>query len=253
MTSTGAVRFAARHPELDRNGLSCSLLPVFPLITLTQKQAFHTLSSSVCGDSALTKKTFSCNGAGCVSFSQPVDIPQVTKSALRRAKWSPGPMPPIRLHQLRTKDPSSLCFTIHTTSQSAGFSDQTGIFFKTALQLAPPFCDRPLVDLKKDRNLREILVHSNLRSQANSTSGTVPCSTDRCKACPHLCADTSIRGPNGHMSIKKTSRVRATTWYTPSPVSLATSSMWVQVPPGSFFGASGWHPPQAQQPCSPTR
>ena len=87
------------------------------------------------------------------------------------------------------------------------------------------FCDRPLVDLKKDRNLREILVHSNLRSQANSTSGTVPCSTDRCKACPHLCADTSIRGPNGHMSIKKTSRVRATTWYTPSPVSLATSSM----------------------------
>ena len=39
---------------------------------------------------------------------------------------------------------------------------------------------------------------------ANSTPGTFPCSTDRCKACPHLCADTSIRGPNGHMSIKRT-------------------------------------------------
>ena len=41
---------------------------------------------------------------------------------------------------------------------------------------------------------------------ANSTPGTFPCSTDRCKACPRLCADTSIRfrGPNGHMSIKRT-------------------------------------------------
>ena len=50
----------------------------------------------------------------------------------------------------------------------------------------------------------ENLIHSKLRSHANSTPGTFPCSTDRCKACPHLCADTSIRGPNGHMSIKRT-------------------------------------------------
>ena len=50
----------------------------------------------------------------------------------------------------------------------------------------------------------ENLIHSNLRSHAKSTPGTFPCSTDRCKACPHLCADTSIRGPNGHMSIKRT-------------------------------------------------
>ena len=34
------------------------------------------------------------------------------------------------------------------------------------------FCDR----------LREILIHSNLHSRANSAPGTVPCSTDRCKA-----------------------------------------------------------------------
>ena len=66
------------------------------------------------------------------------------------------------------------------------------------------FCDRPLVDLKKDRNLGEILVHSNFHSQANSTPGTFPCSIDRCKTGPHLCTDTSIRGPNGHMSIKRT-------------------------------------------------
>ena len=61
------------------------------------------------------------------------------------------------------------------------------------------FCDR----------LREILIHSNLHSRANSAPGTVPCSTDRCKAYPHLCADTSIRGPNGHMSIKRTFRCQS--------------------------------------------
>ena len=50
----------------------------------------------------------------------------------------------------------------------------------------------------------ENLIHTNLRSHANSIPGTFPCSTDRCKACPHLCADTSISGPYGHMSIKRT-------------------------------------------------
>ena len=65
------------------------------------------------------------------------------------------------------------------------------------------FCDRPLVAFKKDWNLHDILVHSNLCSHANSTPGTLPFSTDRCKACPHLHADTSIRGPNGHMSMKR--------------------------------------------------
>ena len=29
-------------------------------------------------------------------------------------------------------------------------------------------------------------------------------STDRCKACPHLCVNTSIRGPKGQMYIKRT-------------------------------------------------
>ena len=46
------------------------------------------------------------------------------------------------------------------------------------------FCDRPLVAFKKDLNLRDILVHSNLHSHVNTTSSTFPCITDRCKACP---------------------------------------------------------------------
>ena len=34
------------------------------------------------------------------------------------------------------------------------------------------FCDRPLVAFKKDWNLHDILVHSNLFSHANSTPGS---------------------------------------------------------------------------------
>ena len=82
---------------------------------------------------------------------------------------------------------------------------------------------------KKDWNLREILIHSNLCSHVTSTPGTFPCSTDRCKACPHLCADTTIRGPNGHITFR-TFTCQATTWYMPSPVSLAASSMLVRLP-----------------------
>ena len=100
---------------------------------------------------------------------------------------SPGPVPLIRLLQLQMKDPSSQCFTILTTSQTAGFSGQTGIFLKTTVQLALPFgiglwwLSRK-IRTYKDWNLREILIHSNLHSRANSAPGTVPCSTDRCKA-----------------------------------------------------------------------
>ena len=125
---------------------STNLLMLIPacisthLITWTQKQAFHTLNSSVCEDSALTKKTFSCKLAGCLSFSQPRDIPhQSLKMHWDVPNRSPGPVPLIRLLQLKVKNPSSQGFTIHTTSQTAGFSGQTGIFFKTTLQLPLPF------------------------------------------------------------------------------------------------------------------
>ena len=66
------------------------------------------------------------------------------------------------------------------------------------------FRDRPLVAFKKDLDLQNIFVHSNFHSRVNSTPGTFPCTTDRCKACPHLRANTSIRGPKGQMYIKRT-------------------------------------------------
>ena len=75
---------------------------------------------------------------------------------------------------------------------------------KNSATVGTTFCDRPLVAFKKDLNLRNILVHSNLRSRVNTTPGTFPCTTDRCKACPHLCANISIRGPKGQMYIKRT-------------------------------------------------
>ena len=70
-------------------------------------------------------------------------------------------------------------------------------FLENSAIVGTTFCDRPLVAFKKYLNLRNILVHSNLHSRVNTTPGTFPCTTDRCKACPHLCANTSIRGPKG--------------------------------------------------------
>ena len=106
------------------------------------------------------------------------------------------------------------------------------------------FCDR----------LREILIHSNLHSRANSTPGTVPCSTDRCKACLHLCADTSIRDPNGHRSVKRTFHLSERQPGIRHHLSVLQPHLcwwYFQVPCGLFFGASGWHLPQLQHACSP--
>ena len=75
---------------------------------------------------------------------------------------------------------------------------------KNSAAVGTTFCDRPLAALKKDLNLRNILVHSNLRSRVNSTPGTFPCTADKCKACPHLCVNTSLRVPKGHKYIKRT-------------------------------------------------
>ena len=206
------------------------------------------------------KKTFSCNLAGCLSFSQPMVIPhQSLKMHWVVPNRSPGPVPLIRLLQLQMKDPSSQCFTILTTSQTAGFSGQTGIFLKTTVQLALPFgiglwwLSRK-IRTYKDWNLREILIHSNLHSRANSAPGTVPCSTDRCKACLHLCADTSIRDPNGHRSVKRTFHLSERQPGIRHHLSVLQPHLcwwYFQVPCGLFFGASGWHLPQLQHACSP--
>ena len=217
----------------------------------------HCLSSSVCKDSALTKKTFSCIVTGCLICSQPMDIPhQSLKMHWDTPNRSPGPMPSIQLHQLRTEDPSSLCFTIHIKLPAYQILQSNWHILQNSTTVGTAFCDRPLVAFKKDQNLHEILVHSNLHSQANSTPGTFPCSTDRCNMCPHLCADTSIRGPNGHIYVYQED-FDMPEWQPGICHHLSILQphlcWWdFQVPCGSFFRTSDWCPPQPQQTCSPT-
>ena len=208
----------------------------------------HCLSSSVCKDSALTKKTFSCIVTGCLICSQPMDIPHQSLKmhwdTPNRSPASPGPMPSIQLHQLRTEDPSSLCFTIHTTSQSARFFGQTGIFFKTALQLAQPFVTGLWWLFRKIRTCMRFLY--------TPTSTVLPTPHQTCFPAPLTGALTPplevlmVTCPSRELS-----HVKATTWYMPSPVSLATWSMLVRLPGPLWFVSWNWHPPQPQQACSP--
>ena len=222
------------------------------LITLSQKQAFHTLSTSVCEDSALRKKTFSCNVAGCLSFSQPMDIPhQSLKMHWRVPNRSPGPVPLIQLHQLWMKYPSSLCFTIHTTSQSPGFSDQTGIFFKTALQLAWPF----VIGLWwLSRKIGTYMIFSYTPTSVVMLiphQAHYPSPLTGARHVPTCMLTPPLEVPMVTCLWRGLSRVRATTWHMPSPVSLATWSMLVRLPGPLRFVSWSWHPPHLQQACNP--
>ena len=113
----------------------CPLIPVFPLIS----SPFHTFLHlrRLCSD----KEDFLLQCSRMSEFLTARGYPphQSLKTNWDAQNRSPGPVPLIWLHRLQTTDPSSLCFSIHTTSQSAGFSGQTGTSFKTALQLARPF------------------------------------------------------------------------------------------------------------------
>ena len=115
------------------------------------------------------------------------------------------------------------------------------------------FCDRPLVAFKKDWNLHDILVHSNLFSHANSTPGS-PAPLKGARHAPTCMLAPPLEVPMVTCLWRGLSHVRVTTWYIPSPVSLATSSMLVRLPgPSHFFsGASDWHQLQLQQTCIPT-
>ena len=138
----------------------------------------------------------------------------------------------------------TLCFTIHTTSQSARFFGQTGIFFKTALQLAQPFVTGLWWLFRKIRTCMRFLY--------TPTSTVLPTPHQTCFPAPLTGALTPplevlmVTCPSRELS-----HVKATTWYMPSPVSLATWSMLVRLPGPLWFVSWNWHPPQPQQACSP--
>ena len=56
---------------------------------------------------------------------------------------------------------------------------------------------------KRKEERKNKLFKKQTKNTPKKHTRSFPCSTDGCKARPHLCADTSNRGPNGHMSIKR--------------------------------------------------
>ena len=80
---------------------------------------------------------------------------------------------------------------------------QTGISWRTALQLDTHFATGPLSpSTQTDLNLRNILVRSALRKRLGPTTpGPFPGTAAKCEASPYLCADSSVQGPSGHMQI----------------------------------------------------
>ena len=59
----------------------------------------------------------------------------------------------------------------------------------------------PLFAYKRDRNLKDMLVHAALRGTP-SPPGTFPCEKQNCKSCPFLTPSTVLNGPNGSFNIK---------------------------------------------------
>ena len=171
----------------------------------------------------------------------------ITEEALRRVKRI------SRAHALRAAVPAacerpivSVLYHPHNLPVCR-ILRSNGHILENRATVGTTFYDRPLVAFKKDLNLRNILVHSNLRSRVNTTPGTFPCTTDRCKACPHLCSNTSIRGPKSQMYIKRTFTCQSY-----NLVYAITCRLCNMIYIGSLCQATGRHLPQPQQASSPT-
>ena len=65
------------------------------------------------------------------------------------------------------------------------------------------FQDTPMVAYRRERNLKDMLVHSRIRS-TNRVVGTYRCGRSRCLTCNYVCADANIVGPQGsyHVSTR---------------------------------------------------
>ena len=97
----------------------------------------------------------------------------------------------LAFHPHTTPIPRILCSNWHILARSR----EVGEIFEGQL---------PLVAYKRDRNLRDILVRSALRSRHEPYKvGTVPCTKAGCKSCPFLSQDTSVRGPRASFTIRR--------------------------------------------------
>ena len=79
------------------------------------------------------------------------------------------------------------------------------IFFelRTVKQKTVIFSRPPLIAYKRDTNIRDMLVRSKLRQPATRTPRTTPCNQEKCKTCPFICTNISIKGLKSNMNITK--------------------------------------------------
>jgi len=61
----------------------------------------------------------------------------------------------------------------------------------------------PLTSYRRDQNIRDILVHTSMKSQSGSLAGTYPCGAPRCRTCAHVSANTIIAGSRHNMTIRE--------------------------------------------------
>ena len=64
------------------------------------------------------------------------------------------------------------------------------------------FNDNPLISFRRNKNIRDNLVHSALRQNLPAPAGTFSCSRARCYTCSFLNSGTSISGPKSNFVIR---------------------------------------------------
>ena len=64
------------------------------------------------------------------------------------------------------------------------------------------FSDNPSVSFRRNKNIRDSLVHCALRQNLSAPAGTFPCSWTRCKTCSFLNASTCISRPKSNFVIR---------------------------------------------------
>ena len=64
------------------------------------------------------------------------------------------------------------------------------------------FPEPPLVSYRRDRNLRDILVHSTDGPTTPSAAGSIPCRRPRCQTCQYITSQTVLHGPKSAHTIR---------------------------------------------------
>ena len=64
------------------------------------------------------------------------------------------------------------------------------------------FTQPPVVAYRRDRNVRDTLVHTADRSQPSPHVGTSPCTYNRSRTCVHISRDSTLQGPQCAIIIK---------------------------------------------------